>query len=183
MERRAFLKASLTSLGLPEMIGPEASVQWKRTSDTGRVPIQSVTLAGMQLDAEADDLPTMYNPQLVAVIEVANVMVARQETPDPESDVMLTFSRYEDGGRVVRRVHRVAVPVRNLRAGLYLRGPVHYRLRMSVPVPGAGLRFSVRFDRAARVIVCTDEIYGTERRTNPTWIGNTVLVARPLSTV
>lgn len=179
MERRTFLKASLTSLALPATSHTEAAVPRRSTEDVASRSSSSVALAGMGLDVDGDDLPEMYSPRLIAMIDVADVMVARQETNDPESDVVLTFSRYEDAGRVVRRVRRVFLPVRNLRAGLYVRGSVRYRLRLGTPVPGAGIRSSVSFDQAARVCVFTDEIYGAKESMRVVWSGNTVVVASP----
>jgi hypothetical protein len=178
MKRRAFLQASLTSLALPATSHAEATTV-HRTGDIATRSSSSVTLPEMGLDAEADDLSGMYSPQLIAVIEVVNVMVARQETTDPESDVVLTFSRWEDAGRVVRHVGRIVLPVRNLRAGLYVRGSVRYRLRLGTPVPSLGIRSSVSFARAARVRVFTDEMYGAQGTKRPVWTGNTVIVASP----
>src|SRR5262245_29370283 len=121
MKRRTFLKASLTSLALPSTSSSGVDVPRKGTSDVGRLSLPSVTLAGMQLDAEADDLPTMYEPRLVAMIEAADSVVVWRATREPDSDVVLSFKRYD---RPPQTVQRVVVPFRNLRTGLYVRGPV-----------------------------------------------------------
>ena len=126
----------------------------------------------------------MYNPQLVAMIEVADSMVVRRETNDPKSDVVLSFKRYDDARPVDSSARRVVVPFRNLRTGLYVRGRYATgcestrREWMSAYGPPWSLI------QRARVIVYTDEVHGVQDLMGrPMWIGNTVIVARPLSTV
>lgn len=184
MERRTFLKASLTTLGLPAMSGPEASVRRNRTSDAGKLSISSITLAGMTLDPEADDLPTMYYPRLLTMIQAADSMVVRRATNHPKSDVVLSFCRHDDPQGIGRRVGRVVVPFRNLRTGLYVRGRVRYRMRIDAAGVDFGVRTTIVFDPRAHVIVYTDEAHGAQDAIGrPMWIGNTVIVARPVSTV
>jgi hypothetical protein len=180
MKRRTFLKAGLTSLALPSTSSSAVDVQRKRTDDAQRLSIPSVTLAGVQLGAEADDLPEMYNPQLVATIQAADSMVVKRETNDPKGDVVLSFSRYDDRQGVGRRVGRVVLPFRNLRTGLYVRGSVHYRQRIDAAGVDVGVRSTMVFDQRVRVIVYVDEIHGVHDAIGrPMWIGNTVVVARP----
>jgi hypothetical protein len=183
MKRRTFLMTSLTTLGLPTMAGSEARVHGNRPRDASQLATPAITLADTTLDAEADDLPTMYNPQLVATIQAADSMVVKRETKDPKGDVVLSFSRHDDPQGRARRVGRVVLPFRSLRTGLYVRGPVRYRPRIDAAGVNFGVRITLVFDQSVQVIVYTDTAHRIpDLRGRPMWIDNTVIVARPVST-
>jgi hypothetical protein len=165
MERRTFLKASVGSLTPPLRSGPAEVVSRKDPGDTGLLP-------GTQ------SLPTMYAPRLVAMIEAADSMVIRRATAEPESGVVLSFRHYD----TPRSVERVMVPFKNLRTGLYVRGPVGYRLRVDTAGVKVGVRSTLVFDERACLMVYFDEAQGVKDvRGHQMWIGNTIVLARPMS--
>jgi hypothetical protein len=149
-ERRSFLKTALAVLTGAAAQAAPASVAWAAQPNFGRVPEAGVT-------------PNHTQELLVRLPDVDGI---RLRTADEEElpwkrGVVLALYRYEPPDGVSKTVRHLVRPWRDVRAGLYVRSAVPYRLRVLLDPDDGNLATSVVLGRRASVAVY---------RETPRWI-------------
>jgi hypothetical protein len=154
--RRGFLKAAVALL----------------TGTTAPANSRFGVIEGIPNFESAPDAEATANHRQELLVRVPDLdgirlRTAHDDEISSQRGVVLDLYRYEPPDGMSRTVHRLVRPWMDVRAGLYVRSAVPYRLRIRLDPDDGELATSVVLGRRASVAVFRETPRGIEQRSTP----------------